>query len=63
MMRTPVATRARRPDDYAHGIPDNHVTGGVRVGTREDRQRGLVRGHLLGHEAGKLGCGREVAME
>ena len=57
------AIKVRRPNDDAHGIPDDHVTGGVRLGTGADRKRGLVLGHLVRHEAAELGCGREVTME
>ena len=51
------AVQIRRPEDDTHGVPYDRGTGGVRVGTRADCQRGLVLSHLLGHEAGELGCG------
>ena len=51
------AVKARGPNDDAHGAPHDHVTGGVRMGAGSDRERGLVLGHLVGHEAGEFGRG------
>ena len=57
------AVKVRGPNDDAHGTPHDHVTGGVRMGTGADRERGLVLGHLVGHEAREFGRGREVTMK
>ena len=57
------AVKVRRPEDDTHSVPDDHVTGRVRVGTRADSKRRFVLSHLVGHETGELGSGREVAVE